>query len=332
AQIPDPSRNLKVLAGVLERYGFRDRWAFLDSAREQYLGMPRERCFELIRDADAVINLCGATEPRDEHRAARCLVYLETDPGLFQGELARRIPAAVEFARPHKLFFTYGANIGAADCAIPAAGVKWHATRPPILLDEWRPLAAAPSRPFTTVGTWRNYGHDLEFRGETYYWSKHVNFQLVLDVARRADQPIELATDLASGPDYQRALAGGFTFTPVIPMSLEIDSYCDYIRQSRGEFTVAKDVYARTRSGWFSDRTACYLAAGRPVVTEFTAFEKFLPAGEGLLGFDTAEQAVEAIRAINADYARHARAARAIAAEYFGAECVLDRIAEAIGV
>ncbi len=327
----DPQPNLKRVVPVLERYGFGARWAFLDSQRHEYLGMPRERCVELIRGADAVINLCGATEPRDEHAASRCLVYLETDPGVFELELKRRLPTMVKFAAAHKLFFSYGANLGAFDCVIPAAGLDWRPTRPPVVLDEWPAGAGAP-RAFTTVGTWRNSGFDMEIGGQTYYWSKHVNFRKMLEVARRANQEIELATDLESGPDYERACAGGFSFRPVVPMSLDIDAYRGYITASRGEFTVAKDLYVRTRSGWFSDRTVCYLAAGRPVVTQNTGFEKFIPTGEGLLGFDGPDDAVEAIRAINADYPRHARAARAIAAEYFDAAGLLDRIAEAAGI
>jgi hypothetical protein len=172
----------------------------------------------------------------------------------------------------------------------------------------------------------------MEIAGEIYYWSKHVNFRKALEVAARAAQPIELATNLTSGPDYERAIAGGFSITPAVPMSLDVDDYRDYVSRSRGEFTVAKDIYVRPRTGWFSDRTVCYLAAGRPVVTQRTGFEKFIPTGEGLLGFDTPEQAVEAIRAINADYPRHARAAREIAVEYFDAAKLLDEIAVAAGI
>jgi hypothetical protein len=331
--VRDPTSNLRGLAAVLERWGFGGRWSFLDSVREEYVGMTRERCFELLREADGVINLCGATELRDEHRSSRCLVYLETDPGLFQFDLQRKIPTAIERARAHHLLFTYGYNIGAPDCLLPTAGYQWRPTWPPVLLDEWRPgIGPAEPRAFTTVGTWHNRGHDIELRGDTFYWSKDVNFRKVLDVARRADQPIELATDLNSGPDYECAIAGGFTFTPVVPMSLDVDAYRNYISASRGEFTVAKDVYVRTRSGWFSDRTVCYLAAGRPVVTQRTGFEKFVPTGEGLCAFDTAAEAADAIRTINADYPRHARAARKIAEEYFGADKLLGAIAEAIGV
>jgi hypothetical protein len=329
----DPSRNLKVLGAVLERYGFGERWAFLDSIREEYVGMSRERCMELFRDADAIINLCGATEPRVEHEDSRCLVYLETDPGTLQLEVSRKIPTAVRFVKSHKLFFTYCYNIGAPDCLLPAAGIDWHRTRPPVSLEEWHPgVGPAEPRSFTTVGTWQNNGSDMEIAGKTYYWSKHMNFREALEVAARAGQPIELATNLTSGPDYERAIAGGFSVTPAVPMSLDVDDYRDYISRSRGEFTVAKDIYVRPRTGWFSDRTVCYLAAGRPVVTQRTGFEKFIATGEGLLGFDTPDEAVEAIRAINADYPRHARAARTIAVEYFDAVKQLDEVAEAAGI
>ncbi len=330
---PDSSRNVRALHGVLERFGFGDRWAFFDSESERYVGMSRERCAQLMREADAVINLCGATRPREEHRALRCLVYLQTDPGVFQVSLATGDPESAKAASAHKIFFTYAGNLGAPDCVLPTAGLQWRPTRPPVLLDQWRP-GVGPSSPavFTTVGTWRNVGADVEFGGDTYYWSKHVNFRKVLDVARRADQVIELATDLDSGADYDAGVAGGFRIVPVIPMSLDIDAYRSYISSSRGEFTVAKDVVARTRSGWFSDRTACYLAAGRPVVTQRTGFEKYVPEGEGLLGFDTPDEAVEAIGRVNSDYPRHARAARRIALEYFGADALLDEIAQTIGL
>lgn len=329
----DPSANVELLRASLARFGFADRWSFYDPVRNEHLGIERARCHRLLAEADAVVNLCAATLPREEHLRARCLVYLETDPGIFQVRHAARDPEAMHIARAHHLFFTYAANIGKPDCVLPAGGLDWHPTRPPVLLDEW-PEQAVPSAaaPFTTVGTWHNKGNDVEIGGQTYYWSKDRNFVKMLDVPRRAGQAVELATDLSSGPDYQRALAGGFSFRPVVPMSLDLDAYRDYITGSRGEFTPAKDLYVATRSGWFSDRSVCYLAAGRPVVTQYTGFEKFIPAGLGLTGFDSADAAVEALRAVNTDYARHAHAAREIAREYFDAARLLDEIAEVIGL
>ena len=330
---PDSTHNIKLIGGVLDRFGFAGRWGFRDPITQDYVGMGKDQCLKLIRESDAVINLCGASEPRDEHFASPMMIYLETDPGVFQVQLERRDPIALLNASAHKLFFTYAYNIGQPDCRVPTAGLTWHRTRPPVVLDQWHP-GTGPANPvaFSTVGTWRNKGNDIEVGGTTYYWSKHVNFAGVLDVARRAAQPIELATDINAGPDYDRAIAGGFTFRPVVPMSLDIDDYREYLSTSRGEFTVSKDVYVRTRSGWFSDRTVCYLAAGRPVITQFTGFEKYIPSGTGLLGFDDADSAVDAIRAINSDYPRHTRVAREIAAEYFDALKLLDEIAQKAGL
>ena len=331
--VPDARANLKLVGPVLDRFGFRGKWAFLDPISEEYVGMDASVCAALLRDADAVINLCGASNPSEEHIANKCLVYLETDPGVLQVKLARGDPEMITYAAAHKLFFSYAYNIGESDCLLPTAGIQWHRTRPPVMLDEWHEgVGSKEPGTFTTVGTWRNQGNDVEIGNDKFFWSKHVNFVKVLDVAAHANQAIELAMDIDAGPAYERAVRGGFTFAPAIPMSLDIDNYRTYVSSSRGEFTVAKDLYARTRSGWFSDRTACYLAAGRPVVTQSTGFEKYVPAGEGLMVFDGKDDAVEAIKEVNRDYPRHARAARKIAVEYFDALKLLDAIAEAIGL
>ena len=245
--------------------------------------MSSERCLELLREADAVVNLCGATEPREEHERSRCMVYLETDPGVLQLELARKIPTSVAFAKSHKLFFTYCYNIGAPDCLLPTAGVDWHPTRPPVLLDEWHPgVGPAEPRAFTTVGTWQNNGNDMVIGGETYYWSKHLNFRKVLEVATRAESadrdsrptlppaPTTIARSLEDSR-LRRSCRCRSISTTIASTSVA----------SRGEFTVAKDLYVRPRTGWFSDRTVCYLAAGRPVVTQRTGFEKFIPDRHG---------------------------------------------------
>jgi hypothetical protein len=331
--VADSSRNVARVGRALDRFGFAGKWSFLDSVSQQHIGMSRKRSHELLREADAVINLCGATAPREEHIKSRCLVYLETDPGILQVKLIQRDEAAKRYAEAHNLFFTYGYNIGSADCALPSAGIEWHPTRPPVLLEEWRPAVGRPEpATFTTVGTWRNKGNDVEIGGQQYFWSKHVNFAKVLNVAKRANQAIELAMDLYSGSDFERAKLGGFSFIPATPMSLDVDQYRTYVSSSRGEFTVAKDLYVRTRSGWFSDRTVCYMAAGRPVVTQGTGFEKFVPTGKGLLSFDDCDSAVWAIAEVNRDYAQHSKAARTIAREYFSTSKLLGEVADLIGL
>jgi len=333
AFLSDATRNLKLVTSVLARFGFDDHWAFRDPDSGEYLGLPGSECTQLLRDADAIINLCGALDPREEHANSRCLVYQGTDPGQFQVDLQQGKPKAVRCAAAHKVFFTYAYNLGSADCLLPTAGLAWRPTRPPVLLDYWADFAGLPdSGVFTTVGTWENKGKDVQISGEKYSWSKHLNFMTMLDVPNRSGQAIELATDLKSGPDYERMSSAGFRLRSAIPMSLDLDEYRNYVGTSRGEFTVAKDVVARTRSGWFSDRSACYLAAGRPVVTQRTGFERSLPTGAGLFSFDNAEEAAEAIRTVNSDYHRHSHAAREIAAEYFAATKLLKEIVEAAGL
>lgn len=333
--VANPKPNVRALAAVLDRFGFGDRWAFFDSTSNDYLGIGRDRSRALLAEADAVFNLCTATRLREEHLRARCLVDLQTDPGGAQLALAANDPEAIRRVETHHLHFTYAENIGKLDCRLPTGGVNWRPTRPPVLTDEWLAADGNEQDPeyFSTVCTWHNQDDDgNKLDGEVIYWSKDLNFRRCAKVPRRSGQPIKIASDLKSGSDYERMVAGGFTIIPAVPMSLDLDKYRRFIGSSRGEFTASKDLYVRTRSGWFSDRSVCYLAAGRPVVTQGTGFEKYLPTGCGLFDFDEPAQAVEAIKAINADYAQNCRAARAIAVEYFEATKVLDEIAEAAGL
>ncbi len=221
-------------------------------------------------------------------------------------------------------------------------------TRQPVLLDLW--TAGAPtSAAFTTVGNWKQDGRGIEFRGETYRWSKHHEFLKFLALPQRTRQPLEFATNLAPSRairhrdvdevtakgfaegEYELLLRHGWRLVDGPAISLEPGPYHDYIVASRGEFTVARDLNVRLRSGWFSERSACYLAAGRPVVTQDTGFGCTLPVGEGLFACSTVDDAVAAINAINADYARHSRAAREIAQRCFRAETVLAELIEALG-
>jgi hypothetical protein len=188
----------------------------------------------------------------------------------------------------------------------------------------------------------------VEWRGQTYTWSKHHEFLKIIDLPRRTTQPLELALAVRGQPgadgaawvprdaedaDAIRRLAQhGWRVVDAMPLSREIEPYRDYILGSRGELTVAKDQNVRLRSGWFSDRSACYLAAGRPVITQDTAFGKVIPTGEGLFAFRDLEDIVAALEAVGADYARHAAAAHAIAESHFKAETVLAKLAEDCGL
>jgi hypothetical protein len=316
----------------LERWGFGERWAYWDVIKDVYHGLPRERVKALFAEADALLNLCGATGLREEHLACPTRVMINTDPGYEQVRYAAGDPTTRSYIDAHTHFFTYGENLGAADCPIPMGGIAWRPTRPPVMLDHWpEPKDVPPC--FTTIATWANKGKDVELNGVRYFWSKQANFERFIDLPR---QRPEACFRVATRPPNERVRnaldAAGWGVLDPQPISADMDRYRDFIARSRGEFTVAKDIVARTNSGWFSDRSVCYLAAGRPVVTMRTGFSKFYPVGRGLFEFATAEEALAAIDAIARDYEGESRAARAVAHEYFAAERVLGALLAEVGL
>ena len=330
--VADPTYNVTCLQQTMERFGFADHWVYWDMDRNIYYGLSRTRLQALYDKADVIINLCGATLPRDEHRRHGRLLYIETDPVFEQIRIAQGEQRTLDFLARHDVCFTYGENLGAADCPIPLSGFTWQKTRPPVVLDLWEERADPVCRYFTTVATWQNKGKDIAFQGQTYYWSKHVNFLKFLDLPRRTAQPFELAIETVDEAVQADLAARGWHLVDAVERSATVEGYREYIYASRGEFTVAKDIYVQPRSGWFSDRSVCYLAAGKPVVTQETGFSKFIPSGQGLFAFSNMEEAVAALEAINADYLRHAHAAREIAAEYFAADKVLRKLLQDAGV
>ncbi len=315
--------------------GLPDRWAFRGAtAGRTTFGLSTSRFLQLFEEADVLINLTGSTALRDEHLRVSVRIYLETDPVLPQIEVAKGNTAYIDMLSAHTHHFTYGENFGAPDCGVPVERFHYLPTRQPIVLNWWTPSprltngASAPlvSSRFSTIANWRQSGKDVEWNGETYTWSKHHGFLKFLELPSRTKQPFELALALRGqregekkawipsceeDADAVRILtAHGWRIIDAMSLSKEILSYRDYISCSRGEFTVAKDQYARLRSGWFSDRSASYLAAGKPVITQETGFSKFIPVGEGLFAYNTFDEAVKAFLEIDADYAHHCRAAR----------------------
>ena len=342
----DPSYAVRSIGTLLERYGFGARWAYR-AADGRVFGLSAGELRRLLERADVLVNLTGATVLREEHLRVPIRVYLETDPVLPQIELAKGNSFHLEMLGAHTHHFTYGENIGQPDCGVPVSRVPYRPTRPPVVLDWWASEAVPPGPCFTTVASWRQAGKDVEWRGETYVWSKHHEFLKIIDLPRRTPQPLELALAVrgqpAAGTEWvardaedaeamRRLRQHGWRVVNAMPLSREIAPYRDYVLGSRGELTVAKDQNVRLRSGWFSDRSACYLAAGRPVVTQDTAFGKFVPTGEGLFAFHGLEDIVAALESVNGDYARHARAARTLAEGYFKAEPLLADLLASCGV
>jgi hypothetical protein len=283
------------------------------------------------------VNLCGATRLRDEHLRCPKRIMIDTDPVYEQFKYAKADPAARAYVDAHTDFFTYGANLGTPACDVPLSGVPWRPTRPPVDLDLWPLAANGPNggepRCFTTIATWENKGKNIEFDGTDYLWSKHVNFLRYLDLPRQRLQTCFEMAMLPPDEGVRRQVEGaGWRLADPRPVSADMGNYRDFIAGSRGEFTVAKDIYVRPNSGWFSDRAVCYLASGRPVVTMRTGFTTYCPAGAGLFDYGTRDGALAAIDAVAADYRHHSHAAREVAGDIFAADKVLAALLQQAGL
>jgi hypothetical protein len=327
------ARASEFIGRVMRRFDLGDRWAFhaLHDDGRCY-GMSEGELKRLYRDAALLINLHGGTKPQPEHAASGRLVYVETDPVGLQVELHRGLKRTVEFLEPHMAFFTYGENYGNPDCGLPVSErFSFRPTRQPVVIDLWEPYGNGSSGRFTTIGNWQQHWRNVNFRGETYHWSKHHEFLKFIDLPSRTDQPLELALSSCDRRNRRMLEEKGWRVRDAHGVSDDIDRYRAYIGRSRAEFTVAKDQNVRMRSGWFSDRSATYLAAGRPVVTQETGFSNALPTGLGLYAFTTAEEIMQAIEAINANYPKNSRAAIEVAREYFSDEIVLTGLLADLG-
>jgi hypothetical protein len=322
---PDPRANIERVAPVLAAHGFADRWAYRSYFENgRVFGISEARLRSLYRETAALLNVTGAQELREEHLACPRRLYIETDPVKGQIQVAEGDPGYIRTLELHDTHFSFGENLGAPDCGVPVERFTWLPTRQPIPLDLWRTDRGA-ARAYTTIATWKNH-NDVVWRGETYYWSKDREYEKVLDLPLRRRVPFELAATQIDAPAVERLVAHGWHVTDSYAVSREVGPYRDFIEGSRGEFTVAKDQNVRLRSGWFSDRSACYLAAGRPVITQDTGFGNILPTGKGLFAFNDLVDVVAAVDAIESDYAGHCRAARDLAAEYFEAERVVGSL------
>ena len=327
-------RAAAFIDSVMRRFDLTGRWAYHALHDDGHVyGMSELELLELYRSAELIVNLHGGTDPRPEHVETGRLILVETDPVQLEIELHDGDPRARDYVEAHCAVFTWGENYGNPDCRVPLPeGIDFLPTRMPVLLSEWDSASGMPHDAFTTIGNWEQPWRDLAFAGEIYHWSKHHEFLKLLDLPRRSGRQFELA--LASHTDEARALLEqhGWRVRPAIDISRDIDAYRDYVTTSRGEFTVAKDQNVRLRSGWFSDRSASYLAAGRPVITQETGFSNVLPTGEGLFAFSTMDDILAALEAIDSDYAAHSRAAAEIAREYFDAGTVLRRMITELGL
>ena len=333
-----PSDNSSELAAgflgrILGRFGFRDRWAFHalhDDGR--CFGMSHHQLSALYNEASVIINLHGGTLPRDELTKSGRLVYLETDPVELQLEIDNDVTETIQFLEAHVAHFTFAENYGLPGCLLPASDrFSFIPTRQPVVLEFWADPGAIGSR-FTTIGNWKQLWRPVQFEEETLLWSKHQQFEKVLSLPKNVSSRFELALSSIDLDDVERLEAHGWQVRDGLDVSTDIDDYRAFIGSSLGEFTVAKEQNVRLRTGWFSDRSATYLASARPVITQDTGYGSVLPVGCGLLPFLTSEEAAEAVTQVEHEVARHSAGAREIAREYFAHDVVLVPLLEEIGL
>jgi hypothetical protein len=314
------------LSTVMRQAGLADAWTIgLD--RGLSAGVPRHEVLRRVRDADLLLNVMGFCADEEILGTARRRVFLDTDPGF--GQMWRELGLADVFAG-HDAYVTIGERIGAPDCSIPTCGLPWITTPQPVVLDAW-PAARPPARPgcFTSIASWRGAYGPVEYRGHRYGLRVH-QFRRFATLPRLTGAPFELALDIhpAEVADISLLNDGGWTLLDPARVASTPRSYQDYVRASWAELMVAKGMYVDTRSGWFSERSICYLASGRPVLAQDTGLGDRYPLGEGLLAFGTLEEAVAGVEALRASPREHATAARALAEEYFDSDKVLARLLE----
>lgn len=333
----DYSYAAGILAKLAAQFGFEGRWSFC----ARYLpdtpcaGLPKSRIVELYREADAILNVCGSQEFNEDLLQSERVLYVESDPGVEQIRIDKGDAGTIDYLRKHRSLFTFGESIGSAEFPVPLHGFTWIPTRQPVVTDLWKSDAPPPGGAvFTSVANWSTSGiKDIAWRGDQYLWSKSLEFMKFVDAPARAGENFELATTIKDDATRALFLRNGWRLADPESLSIDHDRYRAYLQNSKGEFTAAKDQYVRLRTGWFSDRTACYLACGRPVITQETGFTRHYGGNRrGLFGYRTMDEITEAVREINADYRAHCRAAFEIAAETFEAEKVLAALLDRAGI
>ncbi|MGD9762439.1 MAG: hypothetical protein AB7V27_01810 [Candidatus Binatia bacterium] len=317
------SANRALFRAETERYG-------LDAALlcgDAHVGRSLREVREWIAAADLFVNLSGRFHRHDVMIGARRRVYVDLDPGFTQ--IWQASYGADMNLAGHDAHVTVGLNLGGADCPIPTLGLDWRAILPPVVLSEWMPDPGAGSS-YTTVADWRGYS-PVEWQG-VWYKQKSDEFLRIIELPERVSVPLEICLAIHPlEPDLPRLRAHGWRLSEPRVCVRDGEAYREYVRRSRGELSVAKHGYVVGRTGWFSDRTACYLAAGRPVIVQDTGLAA-LPVGEGLLTFGDLDGAARAITAVEREYEHHARAARAFAEQHLDARRVLSRLLEIGGV
>lgn len=317
--------NRGLFQATMERFGLMDRACLLYNRGESTLGPSVRSLVRICQESDLLINMSGHVASEVVLSNVKRRVFLDEDPVYTQ--LWHSEYGIDQNLSRHHVFFTVGLNLGTAACPIPDCGVTWHHLLPPVIPELWPFRYDGSSRRFTTIASWTAFG-DLCYRGQ-WYRSKAEELRRFASMAKNTAQELEIAlnVDRDQEGEIQCLRDEGWSLIDARQLS-DPAGYQRYIASSRAEIGIAKHAYVKARSGWFSDRSAHYLASGKPVLAQSTGVEAWVPAGRGFLTFESMEQAVEGIDAINRDYAGQCRAAREFAEEYLSYRKVLPRMLE----
>ncbi|MBN2182868.1 MAG: hypothetical protein JW715_13235 [Sedimentisphaerales bacterium] len=320
----DPSYGLKFASHAFNRVGLNDRWAYYDAHRALWLGPRADNIIDLCLSANLLLNLSGVNPLRAWFLEIPKRVLVDTDPAFTQ---IRHLINATKMlkASQHTKYLTFGENFGRQGCDIPDDGFDWKPTRQPVVLDAWTVTPGKKEGKFTTVMQWDSYPSQ-EYQ-EKFYGMKSESFRNYLDLPDKVKADFELALGSASAPRDTLKRKGWQIVNP-LDVTKDPWTYQEYIQKSKAEFGIAKHGYVVSNSGWFSERSAVYLASGRPVIVQDSGFTEWMETGAGVLAFKTFDEAVAAIEEVNSRYEYHCKKAREIAEEYFDSKKVLTNLIE----
>jgi hypothetical protein len=338
APVDKPDYTVKFLANFFQTYAseLAHRWHYV-LLHETHFGMTGQEFADFARTADIFLNVSGACFIPDELSPHCVKIFLDTDPGYNQIMLAEKfawqenVLRWADLVSRHDRHFTYAENIDEPDCLVPRGKFDWRTTRCVVTLPQWskiRDEPAPPDAPITTIMTWDWFRGRVIYDG-IEYGTKVVEYEKFHDLPKRICIPLELTVGGVKTPT-ERIKQDGWRLLDAHATTLTPQSYQALIARSAGEWSVAKNIYVATRTGWFSCRTACYLAAGRPAVVQDTAWSKFIPSGKGVIAFTNIEEALAGLRAISENPAPHRTAAYEIAREYLAPDRVLTKMIEDI--